>query len=192
MKERGWNKVRHRQSSLSIWRESQNCPSTKIYQTHTCKPDLTWLTYTHIALLSILSSLYFLPPFPLFVSLFLPPLPSSKQGQPRLFEFWMLLTSFVHLINSFKLPLCLVFLPHPVLFTHHNGGQHNLVESWTDSRHDSVWPGYSDLPILICFWAITNVWLNVFFLLSGIETGCRRSQLIFSLQAQSLTILVMN
>lgn len=76
VKEGGWNKVRHRQSSLSIWRESQNCPSTKIYpDTHTRKPDLTWLTYTHIqthafrCLLSTLSSLYFYPSFGLSASL---------------------------------------------------------------------------------------------------------------------------
>lgn len=95
-----------------------------------------------------------------------PPLGKDSQG---CFIFWILLTSFVHSISSFKLPPCLVFQPtpffllllllfflhHPVLFTHHNGGQHNLMESWADSRQDSVWPRYSHLPI-------TNVWLNMF------------------------------
>lgn len=208
VKERGWNKVRHWQSSLSIWRESQNCPSTEICHTHTRKPDLTSLTHTHafLCLLSTLSSLYFCPSSLLFVSPFLPPSPSSKQGQPRLSEFWMPLTSFVHSINSFKLPPCLVFQPSPFLALPSFSSlvqcclliitEVNII-SWSHGQtvdKDSVWLGYSDMPILICFWAITNVHLHVFFfsLCPNIEKDSRWSQPIFSLQAQCLTALLMN
>lgn len=134
----------------------------KIYQTHTCKPDLTWFTYTHIEFLSILFSLYFYPLslfLPLCFSLPYPPLSKDSQGCLNFgccshILFIQLINSSCPSVLSFGLLptlflLLLLFLPHPVLFIHHNGGQHNLMESWTDSRHDSVWPGYSDLPILI-------------------------------------------
>lgn len=66
-KERGWDKVRHRQSSLSVWKESQNCPSTKIHQTHTCEPDLVHIQ-SYFFFVSPPCSHFIVTPFPLFVS----------------------------------------------------------------------------------------------------------------------------
>lgn len=84
VKERGWNKVRHWQSSPSSSRESQNCPSTNIWPKHTRKPDLTWphiRPHAHLGLLTILSLLYlfvFFTPFPSFCLFISSPFSSSS------------------------------------------------------------------------------------------------------------------
>ena len=133
---------------FNVKKQKSTRPYTRVNLT---SPGSQTLTYTLAAFPPPHPRFIFVPLFPLFVPL--PPLHSSNQGRPRLFEFWMPHTSFAHSISSFKFApsppprvfqpflIFLLFLPHPVLFTHHIGGQDNLMESWADGRQDSVWPG---------------------------------------------------
>lgn len=122
MKERRWNKVRRRQSSLSMWRESQNCPSTKIYQTHTPWHDPTWFTLTYTAMhfftssprcprcaFTPLPSFFFLS---LCVSLPYPNLSKDGQGCLNFGCYSHLL--FIQLVHSSQLPPWLVFQLFPL------------------------------------------------------------------------------
>lgn len=126
VKERGWNKVRHWQSSLSIWRESQNCPSTEICHTH---------THTHVNLTSPLSHTlmrffafsppcrhFIFAPLPSFLfrrfSLPHPPLSKDSQGCLNFgcrshLLFIQLIHSSCPPVLSFSLPPFSPSLPSP-------------------------------------------------------------------------------
>lgn len=82
---------------FNVKKQKSTRPYTRVNLT---SPGSQALTYTFAAFPPLRPHFIFVPLFPLFVSL--PPLHSSEQGRPRLFEFWMPHTSFAHSISSFK------------------------------------------------------------------------------------------
>lgn len=91
---------------------NKNPPDTHT-RVNLTSPGLHSLIHTFLCLLSTLSSLYFYPSS-LFLSVcFSLPHPRLSKDSQGCSKFWMLLTSFVHSISSFKLPPCLVFQPSP-------------------------------------------------------------------------------